>query len=91
MKTQRNWGWYEVLAEGTGYKILKLFVKPYKRTPLAFHMKHKEIWVFLYGEVKEIEAYVKHQFVNHSNKGVRFIEIQIGERIRYKKKEIIDG
>lgn len=45
----RPWGYYEVLAEGPGYKVKRLVVNPGQRTSLQWHEKRDETWVTVRG------------------------------------------
>lgn len=44
-KHPRPWGYYEILAEGPGYKVKRLVIDPGKRTSLQWHEKRDEVWV----------------------------------------------
>lgn len=45
----RPWGWFEVIAEGEGWKVKILTVKPGHMTSLQRHEKRSELWIVLSG------------------------------------------
>ena len=47
----RQWGRYEVLAEGPGYKVKSLFVEPGRATSLQLHRERSEVWQLVEGDV----------------------------------------
>ncbi len=49
---ERPWGTYQVLAEGQGYQVKRLVVKPGKRLSLQFHHQRSEDWVIATGEAE---------------------------------------
>lgn len=91
----RPWGSYEVLGEGSGYKMKKIVVKPGKRLSLQKHFKRNEHWVVVEGEalvtidgneapLKQNELiYIKsgqiHRLENTANSDLIVIEVQTGE------------
>ena len=91
----RPWGSYEVLGEGSGYKMKKIVVKPGKRLSLQKHFKRNENWVVVEGEalvtidgneapLKQNESiYIKsgqiHRLENTANSDLIVIEVQTGE------------
>jgi len=91
----RPWGSYEVLGEGSGYKMKKIVVKPGKRLSLQKHFKRNEHWVVVEGEalvtiddsemqIKRNESiYIKkgqtHRLENTTNSDLIVIEVQTGE------------
>jgi mannose-1-phosphate guanylyltransferase/mannose-6-phosphate isomerase len=91
----RPWGSYEVLGEGSGYKMKKIVVKPGKRLSLQKHFKRNEHWVVVEGEalvtidgneapLKQNESiYIKsgqiHRLENTANSDLIVIEVQTGE------------
>ena len=91
----RPWGSYEVLGEGSGYKMKKIVVKPGKRLSLQKHFKRNEHWVVVEGEalvtiddnemqIKRNESiYIKkgqtHRLENATNSDLIVIEVQTGE------------
>lgn len=46
----RPWGSFQVLAEGSGWKIKRLEILPGKRTSLQRHAHRSEYWTLLEGE-----------------------------------------
>jgi len=91
---QRPWGMYEVLAEGEGYKVKRIEVKPGHRLSLQMHEQRSEHWVIVTGEalvtvgdqelrrrVNEdviIPVRTKHRVANPGNALLVFIEVQCG-------------
>ena len=49
-RDERPWGAYEVLAEGEGYKVKRIEVKPGHRLSLQMHQNRSEHWVVVSGE-----------------------------------------
>ena len=93
-KDERPWGVYEVLAEGDGYKVKRIEVKPGHRLSLQMHKSRSEHWVMVAGEAivtvgdREIrlqpneEALIprltKHRVANPGTRPLIFIEVQCG-------------
>ena len=93
-KDERPWGVYEVLAEGDGYKVKRIEVKPGHRLSLQMHKSRSEHWVTVAGEAivtvgdREIrlqpneEALIprltKHRVANPGTRPLIFIEVQCG-------------
>ena len=91
---QRPWGMYEVLAEGEGYKVKRIEVKPGHRLSLQMHEQRSEHWVIVAGEAlvtlgdQEIRRRVnedviipvrtKHRVANPGDAPLVFIEVQCG-------------
>jgi mannose-1-phosphate guanylyltransferase/mannose-6-phosphate isomerase len=92
--TPRPWGSYTVLAEGTGFKVKVLEIKPHQKLSLQMHKRRSEHWVVAEGRVvltcgdqaREFGAneylYIpegaKHRIDNRSDDPVRIIEVQNG-------------
>ena len=49
-KTERLWGYYRVLHEGSGYKVKELVIEPGKRLSMQRHFKREEHWYVLKGK-----------------------------------------
>jgi len=93
-RDERPWGAYEVLAEGEGYKVKRIEVKPGHRLSLQLHQNRSEHWVVVSGEAivtlgeREIrlktneEALIpprtKHRVANRGTTPLLFIEVQCG-------------
>lgn len=81
---KKTWGHYKVLAEGKGYKVKILYVKPNGKTSIQRHLHRSEYWIFLGKqepyETKIIRAGEVHQLANLTNKEIRVIEIQVGDK-----------
>ncbi len=85
---------YEVLAEGPGYKVKRLEVKPGQRLSLQMHDLRSEHWVIVSGEAlvtlgdEEVRRAVnedvfipvrtKHRIANPGKDILIFIEVQCG-------------
>ena len=85
---------YEVLAEGEGYKVKRIEVKPGHRLSLQMHENRTEHWVIVAGDAlvtvgdQEIRLRVnqevlipvrtKHRVTNPGNLPLVFIEVQCG-------------
>ena len=48
-RDERPWGSFEVLAEGDGYKVKRIEVKPQHRLSLQMHDNRSEHWVMVAG------------------------------------------
>jgi mannose-6-phosphate isomerase-like protein (cupin superfamily) len=46
----RDWGEWEVLAEGEGYKIKRLVIAPNQSISLQYHKHRCEVWYIIQGE-----------------------------------------
>lgn len=55
-KHVRPWGYFEVLAEGPGYKVKRLVIEPGKRTSLQWHEKRWEFWTVASGHLWSFET-----------------------------------
>ena len=93
-RDERPWGMYEVLAEGDGYKVKRIEVKPGQRLSLQMHDNRSEHWVIVKGEAlvtigeKEfrlqpnqdalIPVRTKHRVANPGTELLVFIEVQCG-------------
>lgn len=93
-RDERPWGNYEVLAEGNGYKVKCIEVKPGHRISLQMHENRTEHWVIVAGEAlvtigdQEISMRVneeviipvrtKHRVKNPGEHPLMFIEVQCG-------------
>jgi len=93
-RDERPWGAFEVLAEGPGYKVKRIEVKPGHRLSLQMHDKRSERWVIVAGSalvrlgeeefvcrVNEdviIPVRTKHRVTNPGDSLLVFIEVQCG-------------
>lgn len=50
--TERAWGHYEILAEGPGFLIKKLTIKPTLAISHQYHNYRSELWYVLEGEAQ---------------------------------------
>ena len=48
-KTKRNWGWYRVLDDKSGYKVKELVISPKSKLSMQRHFKRSEHWYVLKG------------------------------------------
>ena len=49
MRTERPWGWYEVIDQGERFKVKNIEVKPGHRLSLQKHHHRTEHWVVVSG------------------------------------------
>ena len=49
MKTERPWGWYDVIDQGDRYKVKNIMVKPGHRLSLQKHHHRTEHWIVVKG------------------------------------------
>lgn len=85
---------YEVLAEGEGYKVKRIEVRPGHRLSLQMHQSRSEHWVIVAGEAlvtvgdREIRLHAneeaviplraKHRIANPGSSSLVFVEVQCG-------------
>ena len=78
-KVPKKWGWYKVLAEGKGYKVKLMYLKPFGKTSYQRHKYRSEIWIFPGRRKAEtVKKHQWHQLKNPSGKALRLIEVQTG-------------
>jgi mannose-1-phosphate guanylyltransferase/mannose-6-phosphate isomerase len=93
--THRPWGSYSILAEGPGFKVKELIVKPHQKLSLQLHRRRAEHWVVAEGrptltcgeiareyapnEYLYIPIQAKHRIDNPGDETVRIIEVQSGD------------
>lgn len=93
-KAYRPWGSYEVLAEGAGYKLKRIIVKPGGRLSLQKHTYRSEHWIVVSGEAvvqngeqtlnlyanqsTYIPAGAIHRLHNQGKENLELIEVQVG-------------
>jgi mannose-1-phosphate guanylyltransferase/mannose-6-phosphate isomerase len=91
----RPWGGYEILTEGVGFKVKRIWVKPGEILSLQSHNKREEHWTIIkgkglmeLGEKKftveagtdiKIRRKEKHRIGNIGEELLEFIEVQLGE------------
>jgi cytidyltransferase-like protein len=56
-KTHRNWGWYRVLDDKTGYKVKELVIEPGKSLSMQRHFLRSEHWYVLKGSCQLTTEY----------------------------------
>ena len=92
---ERPWGRYEVILEGSGYKVKRITVEPGGRLSLQSHKHRSEYWVVVSGTAKitikntvqRLEAgksaYIplgsKHRLENEEKEPMALIEVQLGD------------
>jgi len=93
-RDERPWGMFEVIAEGEGYKVKRIEVKPGHRLSLQMHKSRSEHWVVVSGEAiitvgeremrlrvdeeARIPLETKHRVANPGTIPLVFIEVQCG-------------
>ncbi len=93
-ENRREWGFYEVLSDGTDHKVKRITVYPGKRISLQRHGKRSEHWFILQGDAlvtldsgkhpmkqgESIDIGVSriHRMENLGGCNVVFIEVQTG-------------
>jgi mannose-6-phosphate isomerase len=91
---ERPWGVFEVLAEGEGYKVKRIRVKPRQRLSLQAHRHRDEHWVVVSGEalltcgdqnlkrISNESAFIPagtiHRIANPGDSDLVLIEVQYG-------------
>lgn len=91
----RPWGKYEVLFEGSQYKVKKFVVYPKAKLSLQSHKRRSEHWVVTKGEARIVRgeetialkanegtyvpAGMKHRLENPTDQEVEFVEVQTGD------------
>ena len=95
MRSERPWGWYEVIDKGEKYKVKNIEVKPGLSLSLQMHHHRAEHWVVVEGtalvqlndvkfvinknESKYIPVGCKHRLSNMGKIPLRIIEVQSGD------------
>lgn len=93
-KVMRPWGFYETIAQGTGFQVKIISVAPGKSLSLQLHHHRSEHWVVVKGQAQVIRGNetfmlqqnestfipvnVKHQLINPSVETLEIIEVQSG-------------
>ena len=94
MRTERPWGWYEVIDEGDNFKVKNIQVKPGCKLSLQMHHHRAEHWVVVSGTAivqlddkkvvltsnqrTFIPIGVKHRLSNPGKLPLNIIEVQSG-------------
>lgn len=94
IKTDRPWGFYEVLVHSDGYKVKRITVNPGKRLSLQKHKHRTEHWTVVSGtatitlgditkdfsanESAYIDLEMNHRLANNTNIPVQIIEVAVG-------------
>ena len=90
----RPWGGYEILEEGDGFKVKRIWVQPGEVLSLQSHSHRSEHWIIVKGtgrvtlgdetlirrenESAFIPAETRHQIANPGQEPLEFIEVQKG-------------
>lgn len=98
LRTERPWGFWEVLYEGQGFKVKRMVVKPGHRLSLQSHKQRSEHWVVVNGtatvtigdktfEVGTEDAVFvpvgeKHRVCNKDKKDLEIVEVQNGPYLK---------
>jgi mannose-1-phosphate guanylyltransferase / mannose-6-phosphate isomerase len=94
-KVQRPWGYYKSLAQGPGYQVKQIYVKPGGSLSLQLHYHRSEHWTVVEGvaevvngdqvlelhknESTYIPQQTQHRLSNRSQNPLRIIEVQVGD------------
>lgn len=94
VRVNRPWGYYEILAEGSAFKVKRLMVKPGAKLSLQMHQHRAEHWVIVEGEAEVfndghivklginqstyIPQRTQHRLSNPGNEPLYVIEVQSG-------------
>jgi mannose-6-phosphate isomerase-like protein (cupin superfamily) len=93
-REERPWGYFEVLADGEGFKTKLLCVNPGERLSLQSHNHRSELWCVITGEATVVvddksmtlfpEDHIfipcgsTHRISNLTSQKLKIVEIQIG-------------
>ena len=76
----RQWGSYEVLDSGNGYKVKMLILSAGAAISVQRHARRSEHWIFPdTSKHRFVDRGEVHQLKNETNRPLRVIEVQIGE------------
>ena len=92
---ERPWGNYQVLDEGSGFKVKRITVHPGKRLSLQKHARREEHWVVVSGrgiatrdderieigprDAVDVPAGAVHRVENVGDAPLVFVEVQHGD------------
>lgn len=93
-KIERDWGSYDVIYCGDGYKLKQMMVKPGGVIQRQMHMLRSEYWIILKGDLKAtldgndiipkigdcifVDKAVEHTITNVGKDIAEIFEVQIG-------------
>ena len=80
-KVQRDWGTYEVLADGPWYRVKRLLINPDAQSSEQRHSQRDEYWFHPDGTIREVLRGKWHKLENLSAEPLEMIEVQIGQCI----------
>ena len=79
MIVTRTWGTYEVLAEGSNWKLKRLLINPKSKSSVQRHFHRSEVWFYPDSTAWNVVWLgMWHQLVNESDKVLEIIELQFG-------------
>lgn len=95
MRDDRPWGYFEILAFGSGWQVKRLVVNSKHRLSLQTHQHRSEVWIGIAGEglatvgqqekfmgtatILHIGIGMPHRLENKSEDPLEVIEIQLGK------------
>lgn len=71
-KVYRQWGWYRVLDDKSGYKIKELVIEPYKKLSMQRHFLRSEHWYILKGKCDIETIYNNDRIIVHKNQNENY-------------------
>jgi len=93
-RTERPWGWFQILSEAPGHKIKRIGVLPGQRISLQRHHQRAEHWVVVRGQAQvsvgtrtldlgvgqhvDIALGELHRLANRTREPVEVLEVQLG-------------
>lgn len=93
-RTERPWGWFQILSEAPGHKIKRIGVLPGQRISLQRHHQRAEHWVVVCGQAQvsvgtrtldlgvgqhvDIARGELHRLANRTQEPVEVLEVQFG-------------
>ena len=96
-KVFRPWGWFEIIDEGSNFKVKRILVNPGAKLSYQSHKYRNEHWVVIKGkativcdgqqqildhdESTYIKMGVKHQLKNEEKDSLEIIEVQTGAKV----------
>ncbi len=96
-KVFRPWGWFEIIEEGSNFKVKRILVNPGAKLSYQSHKYRNEHWVVIKGkativfdgqqqildhdESTYIKIGVKHQLMNQEKDSLEIIEVQTGTKV----------
>lgn len=92
---ERDWGYWDVLLEGDGYKVKQIVVNPMSKLSYQRHQHRTEYWVIVSGEATIVGEGITrttdssyyigktcwHQLINNTRKPLKIVEVSTGKII----------